>query len=309
MFRAWGLVVGMGLIFLVSCRPAGDGGAHLVMVDADVPKAGAASSAGISAASAAPADSAPESSAPASAASSASSAASAPKSAASSDSRAVSPSSAPAPAPSSTPSSAGDLAPAAPAPPSQEEAIEAVNAAFDRNNALPQVEFQYIDSLEGGFAQQGKVVYNNCASAPAFDRSLQTADSAGRPIQMEYHCADGRLTCTNGGQPPHEVTYDPAQLPAYVRLLTPRLSAGTLSNVAVSRQSDGRLILQAADSGGGYGDAVVMAGLTAGSAGVTGAFVRYTVGADGYLAASSQDITIHTDSGDRVFHSEKTYVR
>lgn len=295
-FRAGGLAVGMGLIFLVSCRPAGDGSAHLVMVDADVPKAEAASSAVISVSSAAPA-----SSAAAPAVSSAPSAASAPKPGALSGSQAASSTGSGLPS-SPAPSAGGGPSQASPAPLSQEEAIEAVNAAFDRQNALPQVVFQYADSLDGGSAQQGKVTYNNCASAPVFDQIFRTSGAA----QMEYSYAGGRLTCTSGGYT-HEVTYDPGQLPAYVRLLTPRLSAGSLSNVTVSRQSDGGLIFQAADSGGGYGDAVGMAGLTAGSARVTGASVRYTVGPDGYLAASSQDITIHTDAGDRVFHSEKNY--
>lgn len=303
------LAVGVGLFFLVSCRSAGNGDSHLVMVDAQVPTAEAASVAGVSGAANAEADAAsstagnvPASSAPARAASSAAS----PSSSAAKPAPPVS-------RPASRASSAAEdaqksAAPAAsPAPLSGDEAVRMVNAAFDRSDSLPRVTFQYTDTLDGAPAQRGTVIYNNSTAAPVFEQHIQATGADGRLTQVDYVYNGSCLTCTSGGYS-HVVTYDPARLPAYIRLLTPRLSAGSLSGLTVSRQSDGGFILTAADSGGDYGSAVTMAALTDGSARVTRASVSYTVGADGRLAGSCQDFTIHTGSGDHLFHSEKIYV-
>lgn len=314
------LAVGVSLFFLTSCRPKADSDAHLVMVDANQTPA-ASQPQSVQAVSAGDADaggsgsSSPETAAdpsgregPASGGSAVSRA----SSGSTSSGRNASAGSAAATEPpaqgdegDSSPQE-GDGAPAMSIP----EAVTAVNRAFGINDTLPLVTFRFADSLSGGGSQKGTVTYNNNRSEPVFEQRIRRTGANGGLTDLDYQCDGHTLTCQsfdNGAAHTAETfPYRPAQLPVYVELVTPRLAAANLSDGKVERLGDGGLSFEARDSGSGYGDAVLIAGLS--GARVTGAVVRYTVGANGCLTASDQEITIRTGSGERVFRMQKTYI-
>lgn len=201
-------------------------------------------------------------------------------------------------------SSAGSGQPSAPRSPTLADGVDAVNAAFALADAQP-VAFRFTDTLEGNSPQTGTVCYNNRPSAPVFTQNERLTGTSG-VTETAVCCRDGATvtgTSSSGGCWTRPLAAD--DVTRYVRLLTPRLSAGSLSDAVVQRQADGSLTLQGEDADGKYGPAAVMAGLP--DAGVTAVRVSYAVRADGCLGASTQSFTLRTDSGTRVFTMEKQY--
>lgn len=201
-------------------------------------------------------------------------------------------------------SSAGSGQPSAPHGPTLADGVDAVNAAFALADAQP-VAFRFTDTLEGNSPQTGTVCYNNRPSAPVFTQNERLTGTSG-VTETAVCCRDGATvtgTSSSGGCWTRPLAAD--DVTRYVRLLTPQLSAGSLSDATVRRQADGSLTLQAEDADEKYGPAAVMAGLS--DARVTAVRVSYTVRADGRLGASTQSFTLGTDAGTRVFTMEKQY--